>query len=205
MSTLSPCHRPQGCGCRCVSVPPNKPTHLHKPTLLIQSNPLSPYGAPCLPPDPPAGFFWLAPFSAACIAKGWMKTSWREQCQVRRDWVVVVGVPAPGGLCHMGLLCCRYLVQAGEVDRGLVTKPLDAFVRAVGGRSAAPGGGSVSAAAAALVHAPHQNGIPACLGVLWMCRAPKGSRHEGSGGRCVLLEDLPLCPRREQHWAAWWA
>ncbi|XP_074728341.1 formimidoyltransferase-cyclodeaminase isoform X3 [Strix uralensis] len=44
----------------------------------------------------------------------------------------------------------EYLVQAGEVDRGLVAKPLGAFVRAVGGRSAAPGGGSVSAAAAAL-------------------------------------------------------
>ncbi|NXJ79468.1 FTCD cyclodeaminase, partial [Trogon melanurus] len=44
----------------------------------------------------------------------------------------------------------EYLVQAGEVDKGLVAKPLDAFVRAVGGRSAAPGGGSVSAAAGAL-------------------------------------------------------
>ncbi|NXP73942.1 FTCD cyclodeaminase, partial [Ramphastos sulfuratus] len=44
----------------------------------------------------------------------------------------------------------EYLVQAGEVDEGLVAKPLGAFVRAVGGRSAAPGGGSVSAAAAAL-------------------------------------------------------
>ncbi|KAF1456898.1 Formimidoyltransferase-cyclodeaminase, partial [Pygoscelis antarcticus] len=44
----------------------------------------------------------------------------------------------------------EYLVQAGEVDGGLVAKPLGAFVRAVGGRSAAPGGGSVSAAAAAL-------------------------------------------------------
>ncbi|XP_071603103.1 formimidoyltransferase-cyclodeaminase isoform X2 [Heliangelus exortis] len=44
----------------------------------------------------------------------------------------------------------EYLVQAGEVDKGLVAKPLGAFVRAVGGRSAAPGGGSVSAAAAAL-------------------------------------------------------
>ncbi|XP_054237273.1 formimidoyltransferase-cyclodeaminase [Indicator indicator] len=44
----------------------------------------------------------------------------------------------------------EYLVQAGEVDQGLVAKPLGAFVQAVGGRSAAPGGGSVSAAAAAL-------------------------------------------------------
>ncbi|NXU07328.1 FTCD cyclodeaminase, partial [Buphagus erythrorhynchus] len=44
----------------------------------------------------------------------------------------------------------EYLVQAGEVDGGLVAKPLGAFVRAVGARSAAPGGGSVSAAAGAL-------------------------------------------------------
>ncbi|XP_025963202.2 formimidoyltransferase-cyclodeaminase isoform X2 [Dromaius novaehollandiae] len=44
----------------------------------------------------------------------------------------------------------EYLVQAGEADRGLVAKPLGAFVRAVGGRSAAPGGGSVSAAVSAL-------------------------------------------------------
>ncbi|NXB99259.1 FTCD cyclodeaminase, partial [Orthonyx spaldingii] len=44
----------------------------------------------------------------------------------------------------------EYLVEAGEVDRGLVAKPLGAFVRAVGARSAAPGGGSVSAAAGAL-------------------------------------------------------
>ncbi|XP_054667564.1 formimidoyltransferase-cyclodeaminase isoform X3 [Grus americana] len=44
----------------------------------------------------------------------------------------------------------EYLVQAGEVDGGLVAKPLGTFVRAVGGRSAAPGGGSVSAAAAAM-------------------------------------------------------
>ncbi|XP_013795299.1 formimidoyltransferase-cyclodeaminase [Apteryx mantelli] len=44
----------------------------------------------------------------------------------------------------------EYLVQAGEADRGLVAKPLGAFVRAVGRRSAAPGGGSVSAAVSAL-------------------------------------------------------
>ncbi|XP_068877707.1 formimidoyltransferase-cyclodeaminase isoform X2 [Aphelocoma coerulescens] len=44
----------------------------------------------------------------------------------------------------------EYLVEAGEVDGGLVAKPLGAFVRAVGARSAAPGGGSVSAAAGAL-------------------------------------------------------
>ncbi|XP_074404093.1 formimidoyltransferase-cyclodeaminase isoform X2 [Zonotrichia albicollis] len=44
----------------------------------------------------------------------------------------------------------EYLVEAGDVDRGLVAKPLGAFVRAVGARSAAPGGGSVSAAAGAL-------------------------------------------------------
>ncbi|XP_046776987.1 formimidoyltransferase-cyclodeaminase isoform X8 [Gallus gallus] len=43
-----------------------------------------------------------------------------------------------------------YLVQAGQEDKGLVTKPLGAFVRAVGGRSAAPGGGSVAATAASL-------------------------------------------------------
>ncbi|NWI17053.1 FTCD cyclodeaminase, partial [Crypturellus soui] len=44
----------------------------------------------------------------------------------------------------------EYLVQAGEADGGLVAKPLGAFVRAVGERSAAPGGGSVSAAVSAL-------------------------------------------------------
>ncbi|POI32478.1 hypothetical protein CIB84_003770 [Bambusicola thoracicus] len=44
----------------------------------------------------------------------------------------------------------EYLVQAGQEDKGLVTKPLGAFVRAVGGRSAAPGGGSVAATAASL-------------------------------------------------------
>uniref|UniRef100_A0A8C3B771 Formimidoyltransferase-cyclodeaminase n=1 Tax=Cairina moschata TaxID=8855 RepID=A0A8C3B771_CAIMO len=44
----------------------------------------------------------------------------------------------------------EYLVQAGEEDKGLVAKPLGAFVQAVGGRTAAPGGGSVAAAAAAL-------------------------------------------------------
>ncbi|OXB75905.1 UNVERIFIED_CONTAM: hypothetical protein H355_008549 [Colinus virginianus] len=44
----------------------------------------------------------------------------------------------------------EYLVQAGEEDKGLVTKTLGAFVRAVGGRSAAPGGGSVAATAASL-------------------------------------------------------
>uniref|UniRef100_A0A8D2NTH7 Formimidoyltransferase-cyclodeaminase n=1 Tax=Zosterops lateralis melanops TaxID=1220523 RepID=A0A8D2NTH7_ZOSLA len=44
----------------------------------------------------------------------------------------------------------EYLVEAGEVDGGLVARPLGAFVRAVGARSAAPGGGSVSAAAGAL-------------------------------------------------------
>ncbi|KAL9848176.1 formimidoyltransferase-cyclodeaminase isoform 3-T10 [Geothlypis trichas] len=44
----------------------------------------------------------------------------------------------------------EYLVEAGEVDRGLVAKPLSGFVRAVGARSAAPGGGSVSAAVGAL-------------------------------------------------------
>ncbi|NWX56888.1 FTCD cyclodeaminase, partial [Promerops cafer] len=44
----------------------------------------------------------------------------------------------------------EYLVEAGEVDGGLVAKPLGAFVRAVGARSAAPGGGSVSAAVGAL-------------------------------------------------------
>lgn len=54
-------------------------------------------------------------------------------------------------------------MQAGEVEEGLVAKPLGAFVRAVGGRSAAPGGGSVSAAAAALVRAaPHWDGVHAC-------------------------------------------
>uniref|UniRef100_A0A8B9P176 Formimidoyltransferase-cyclodeaminase n=1 Tax=Apteryx owenii TaxID=8824 RepID=A0A8B9P176_APTOW len=44
----------------------------------------------------------------------------------------------------------EYLVQAGEADRGLVAKPLGAFVRAVGRRSAAPGGGSVGFTALSL-------------------------------------------------------
>ncbi|XP_042730958.1 formimidoyltransferase-cyclodeaminase isoform X3 [Lagopus leucura] len=44
----------------------------------------------------------------------------------------------------------EYLVQAGQEEKGLVAKPLGAFVRAVGGRSAAPGGGSVAATAASL-------------------------------------------------------
>ncbi|XP_064023112.1 formimidoyltransferase-cyclodeaminase isoform X2 [Pogoniulus pusillus] len=54
----------------------------------------------------------------------------------------------------------EYLVQAGEADEGLVAKPLGAFVRAVGGRSAAPGGGSVSAAAAALEALKLPKGTP---------------------------------------------
>uniref|UniRef100_A0A8C3F210 Formimidoyltransferase-cyclodeaminase n=1 Tax=Chrysemys picta bellii TaxID=8478 RepID=A0A8C3F210_CHRPI len=40
----------------------------------------------------------------------------------------------------------EYLVQSGQADGDLVSKSLHAFVRAVGARSAAPGGGSVSAA-----------------------------------------------------------
>ncbi|XP_024059844.1 formimidoyltransferase-cyclodeaminase isoform X3 [Terrapene carolina triunguis] len=44
----------------------------------------------------------------------------------------------------------EYLVQSGQADRDLVSKSLHAFVRAVGARSAAPGGGSVSAAMSAL-------------------------------------------------------
>nr|XP_025039948.1 formimidoyltransferase-cyclodeaminase [Pelodiscus sinensis] len=45
----------------------------------------------------------------------------------------------------------EYLVQSGQADGGLVSKSLRAFVHAVGARSAAPGGGSVAAAMAALV------------------------------------------------------
>ncbi|XP_073163030.1 formimidoyltransferase-cyclodeaminase isoform X2 [Lepidochelys kempii] len=44
----------------------------------------------------------------------------------------------------------EYLVQSGQADGGLVSKSLHTFVRAVGARSAAPGGGSVSAAMSAL-------------------------------------------------------
>ncbi|XP_075790240.1 formimidoyltransferase-cyclodeaminase [Pelodiscus sinensis] len=44
----------------------------------------------------------------------------------------------------------EYLVQSGQADGGLVSKSLRAFVHAVGARSAAPGGGSVAAAMAAL-------------------------------------------------------
>uniref|UniRef100_A0A8C4W7Y6 Formimidoyltransferase-cyclodeaminase n=1 Tax=Gopherus evgoodei TaxID=1825980 RepID=A0A8C4W7Y6_9SAUR len=40
----------------------------------------------------------------------------------------------------------EYLVQSGQADGGLVSKSLHTLVRAVGARSAAPGGGSVSAA-----------------------------------------------------------
>ncbi|XP_074857422.1 formimidoyltransferase-cyclodeaminase isoform X2 [Carettochelys insculpta] len=44
----------------------------------------------------------------------------------------------------------EYLVQRGQADRDLVCQPLCAFVRAVGARSATPGGGAVAAAVAAL-------------------------------------------------------
>ncbi|XP_030436353.1 formimidoyltransferase-cyclodeaminase isoform X2 [Gopherus evgoodei] len=44
----------------------------------------------------------------------------------------------------------EYLVQSGQADGGLVSKSLHTLVRAVGARSAAPGGGSVSAAMSAL-------------------------------------------------------
>ncbi|KAM5275467.1 formimidoyltransferase-cyclodeaminase isoform 1-T1 [Hipposideros larvatus] len=45
---------------------------------------------------------------------------------------------------------CRYLVDEGGPEQNLVDKPLRAFVREVGARSAAPGGGSVAAASAAM-------------------------------------------------------
>ncbi|XP_050772495.1 formimidoyltransferase-cyclodeaminase isoform X2 [Gopherus flavomarginatus] len=44
----------------------------------------------------------------------------------------------------------EYLVHSGQADGGLVSKSLHTFVRAIGARSAAPGGGSVSAAMSAL-------------------------------------------------------
>ncbi|XP_056157311.1 formimidoyltransferase-cyclodeaminase [Lampris incognitus] len=44
----------------------------------------------------------------------------------------------------------EYMVQRAEEDGGLVSLPLREFVRSVGARTAAPGGGSVSAAVAAL-------------------------------------------------------
>lgn len=42
-------------------------------------------------------------------------------------------------------------MQDGKEDGNLVSKSLHSFVRAVGARSAAPGGGSVSAAMSAMV------------------------------------------------------
>lgn len=47
----------------------------------------------------------------------------------------------------------RYLVPEGGPGQSLADKPLRAFVREVGARSAAPGGGSVAAACAAMVSA----------------------------------------------------
>ncbi|XP_006022127.1 formimidoyltransferase-cyclodeaminase isoform X1 [Alligator sinensis] len=44
----------------------------------------------------------------------------------------------------------EYMVQDGKEDGNLVSKSLHSFVRAVGARSAAPGGGSVSAAMSAM-------------------------------------------------------
>lgn len=81
------------------------------------------------------------------------------------------------------------------MDRGLVAKPLSGFVRAVGARSAAPGGGSVSAAVGALVCAPHQD---------------RGLRGLGVPSRAGMVVAVPtvsywrIYPGREQHWAAWW-
>lgn len=92
-------------------------------------------------------------------------------------------------------LSCRYLVEAGEVDGGLVAKPLGAFVRAVGARSAAPGGGSVSAAVGALVCAPRQD---RGLGVLG---APRGAGMVVAVG---TVSYWSIYPGREQRWAAWW-
>lgn len=90
------------------------------------------------------------------------------------------------------MVYCRYLVQAGQEDKGLVTKPLGAFVRAVGGRSAAPGGGSVAATAASLVCALCQ-GVPACLGVspgIWGLLG-EGTWCSGSG-RCWVPGLTPV-------------
>ena len=46
---------------------------------------------------------------------------------------------------------CRYLVPEAGPGQSLVDQPLRTFVREVGARSAAPGGGSVAAASAAMV------------------------------------------------------
>lgn len=48
------------------------------------------------------------------------------------------------------LYLCRYMVKPQENTR-LVSLSLEQFVKSVGARTAAPGGGSVSAAVAALV------------------------------------------------------
>lgn len=48
------------------------------------------------------------------------------------------------------LVLCRYMVTSQD-DRRLVSLSLQQFVQSVGARTAAPGGGSVSAAVAALV------------------------------------------------------
>lgn len=45
----------------------------------------------------------------------------------------------------------RYMVKGGEEDGRLVSQSLQQFVHSVGARTAAPGGGSVSAAVGAMV------------------------------------------------------
>lgn len=50
----------------------------------------------------------------------------------------------------MNTYLCRYMVKSQD-DRRLVSLSLQQFVRSVGARTAAPGGGSVSAAIAAMV------------------------------------------------------
>lgn len=47
--------------------------------------------------------------------------------------------------------CCRYMVAGRQDHQRLASLPLQQFVRSVGARTAAPGGGSVSAAIAAMV------------------------------------------------------
>lgn len=56
----------------------------------------------------------------------------------------------------MAVWSARYMVKDSEEDSRLVSQSLQQFVRSVGARTAAPGGGSVSAAVAAMVMNQHE-------------------------------------------------
>lgn len=75
---------------------------------------------------------------------------------------------------------CRYMVKPQD-DRRLVSLSLQQFVKSVGARTAAPGGGSVSAAIAAMVGSvsPELQYLQMCVGCFFS--GPGGSA--GSHGR----------------------